>query len=280
MTLPPGWQTDVAVLRLGGAEVVEHEDHLVVREPLNPRHHWGNFLLVTDPGRVDDPVHWTTRFDEEFPDAEHVAIGLVGQPAATPWAEHGLAVETDDVLSTDRLPSRRPCPEGYTARALRTAEDWDQHVTLAVRDNNVTGEHEPSAYAEFMAARGTTRRRLVEGGTGAWFGAFHGDEMVADLGIVDCGEATARYQSVGTDAAHRRHGLAGHLIGLAAQWAQGVGCARWVIITEVDNPAGRLYRSLGFVPDVQNVQAYRAPARHHGPGSEGPSSTGQASVSL
>jgi hypothetical protein len=44
-----------------------------------------------------------------------------------------------------------------------------------------------------------------------------------------------------------------------------------VIITEVDNPAGRLYRSLGFVPDVQNVQVYRAPARQQ---------QDQASVSL
>ncbi|MGI9156513.1 MAG: GNAT family N-acetyltransferase [Marmoricola sp.] len=270
MTLPPGWQTDVAVLRLGGAEVVAHDDHLVVREPGNPRHHWGNFVLVTDEGRVDHAEHWLARFGQEFPDAEHLAIGLSAQPATAPWAAVGLAPETDDVLTTDRLQTQPPCPDGYTARALATAEDWAQHVALAVRGNAATGEHEPSGFADFMTARAQTRQRLVERGIGAWFGAFHGEELVADLGIVDCGEATARYQSVGTDAAHRRRGLAGHLIGLAARWAEGRGCSqpgssssvetRYVIITEVDNPAGRLYRSLGFAPDVQNVQVYRAPA--------------------
>ncbi|MEP6815128.1 MAG: GNAT family N-acetyltransferase [Marmoricola sp.] len=259
MTLPPGWQTDVAVLRLGGAVVVEHADHIVVREPGNPRHHWGNFLLVTDGSAVDEAAHWLGRFAEEFPDAEHVALGLVAEPAAGPWEGLGLTPETDDVLSTNRLPEQRPCPEGYTARAFTTPEDWAQHLARAVRDNERTGEHERTGYRAFMAARAATRRELTERGVGAWFGAFAGDDLVADLGIVDCGESTARYQSVGTDASHQKRGLAGHLIGLAAQWAEQRGCTRWVIITEVVNPAGRLYRSLGFVPDVQNVQVYRAP---------------------
>jgi GNAT superfamily N-acetyltransferase len=261
VSLPPGWQTDVAVLRLGGAEVTEHADHLVVREPGNPRFHWGNFLLVTDPTTVDDADRWLERFAEEFPDAEHVALGLVVEPAAAPWEAKGLSLETDDVLSAEVLPRVLPCPDGYTARAFSTADDWAQHVAVGLRANERSGEHEAEGHAAFTAARAATRRTLVERGIGAWFGAFHGEDLVADLGIVDCGEATARYQSVGTDAAHRRRGLAGHLIGLAARWAEEQGCTRWVIITEVDNPAGRLYRSLGFVPDVQNVQVYRAPER-------------------
>jgi hypothetical protein len=34
-----------------------------------------------------------------------------------------------------------------------------------------------------------------------------------------------------------------------------------VIITEAENPAGRLYRAAGFEPDVCNARAYRAPTR-------------------
>ncbi len=83
---------------------------------------------------------------------------------------------------------------------------------------------------------------------------------MADLGIVRCG-TTARYQSVSTDEAHRRHGLAAHLLGVAARWSAEQGCDRWVIITESTNPAGRVYRSVGFEPDVGNAQAYRKPAR-------------------
>jgi hypothetical protein len=34
-----------------------------------------------------------------------------------------------------------------------------------------------------------------------------------------------------------------------------------VIVTEATNPAGRVYRSVGFAPDVGNAQAYRRPPR-------------------
>ncbi|OFE18429.1 hypothetical protein BA895_12490 [Humibacillus sp. DSM 29435] len=63
----------------------------------------------------------------------------------------------------------------------------------------------------------------------------------------------ARFQAVGTDAEHRRRGLAGHLLGLAARWAGDQGATAWVIVTESTNPAGQLYRSVGFVPDVVQV---------------------------
>src|SRR5262249_43085006 len=79
-----------------------------------------------------------------------------------------------------------------------------------------------------------------------------------DLGVVCCG-ATARYQNVGTDAQHRRRGLASHLLGVAARWASARGCSRWVIVTEASNPAGRVYRSVGFGPAAPTVQAYRRP---------------------
>ena len=83
--------------------------------------------------------------------------------------------------------------------------------------------------------------------------------LVADLGIVRCGR-TARYQDVGTDDGHRRRGLASHLLGVAAQWAAEGGCDQWVIVTGATNPAGRVYRSLGFEPDTGTVQAYRGPS--------------------
>jgi GNAT superfamily N-acetyltransferase len=84
--------------------------------------------------------------------------------------------------------------------------------------------------------------------------------LIADLSIVRSG-TTARNQSVGTDEERRRHELASHLLGVAARWAAGQGCNRWIIVTEATNPAGRIYRSLGFEPDTENAQAYRKPPR-------------------
>jgi GNAT superfamily N-acetyltransferase len=90
----------------------------------------------------------------------------------------------------------------------------------------------------------------------AFLGAFADGVLVASLGIVRCG-TTARYQGVGTDAPHRRRGLASHLLGVAARWAADHGCDRWVIVTEATNPAGRVYRSVGFEPGTATIQAYR-----------------------
>jgi GNAT superfamily N-acetyltransferase len=103
-----------------------------------------------------------------------------------------------------------------------------------------------------------TRRSLSDRNIAAFFGTFSDGVLVADLGIVRC-DRIARYQSVGTDAEHRRRGLAAHLLGLAAHWAGDQGCEQWVIVTEASNPAGHLYRSLGFAPDSGNAQAYRGP---------------------
>jgi GNAT superfamily N-acetyltransferase len=45
--LPPGWATDLAVLRYTGSSAEDHGDHLVMRKPDNPQYHWGNFVLIT-----------------------------------------------------------------------------------------------------------------------------------------------------------------------------------------------------------------------------------------
>jgi hypothetical protein len=56
------------------------------------------------------------------------------------------------------------------------------------------------------------QRALSERGTAAFFGAFADGVLVARLGIVRCG-TIGRYQSVVTDAQHRRRGLASHRLG-------------------------------------------------------------------
>ena len=52
MDVPLSWRTDIAVLVASGSSVEEHADHLVVRTPTDPTYDWGNFVMVTDPGRT------------------------------------------------------------------------------------------------------------------------------------------------------------------------------------------------------------------------------------
>ena len=259
-TFSPGWATDLAVLAHSGSVVEDHGDHLVVRTPHNPDFHWGNCLFVTDEDTVDDAARWVSAFRSAFPEATWVAIGLAWMPDdQDAWVAQGLDLELDDVLTTRTLPRQTPLPEGYTVRRL-SGQDWARSVARSVAENDRTNDHDPRGYHRFAQRQVQARRALSDRDAGATFGAFADDALVADLGIVRCG-STARYQSVGTDQEHRRLGLAAHLLGVAARWAGDHGCTRWVIVTEATNPAGRVYRRLGFEPDSGNAQAYRKPQR-------------------
>ncbi|MGB7982176.1 MAG: GNAT family N-acetyltransferase [Candidatus Nanopelagicales bacterium] len=262
MDLPAGWLTDLAVLRGSGARITDLGDHLLIVSPDNPGYHWGNFLLVTDPCTRAHAARWVGQFRAAFPDAEHLCIGLPEEPEAGPWSAAGLMVSGDQVLSAAALPAQRPVPAGYDIRVLASSADWAGAAQADVAENLRTAEQPVAGFATFTAARWATRRAMSEAGAAAFVGAFRGPDCVANLGIVLCGpdaqgREVARYQSVLTDAEHRGRGLAGHLIGVAARWAQARGARRWVIVTESDNQAGRLYRSLGFRPDATTWQAER-----------------------
>jgi GNAT superfamily N-acetyltransferase len=181
-------------------------------------------------------------------------------PVATEaWAAQGLGRELDEVLTTQTLPRPTPTPDGYTVRRL-DGPDWEQDLARALADNVRSDEHDPTSYERFARGQLRTRQDLSRRDLGAWFGAFADGVLVADLGIVRCG-GVARYQDVTTDEPHRKRGLASHLLGVAAQWAADGGCEQWVIVTGATNPAGRVYRSLGFTPDAGMVHAYRTPPR-------------------
>jgi GNAT superfamily N-acetyltransferase len=257
---PPGWATDLAILEHSGSIVEDHGDHLLIRTPSNPDFYWGNCLFVTDESAVDDAGRWVQTFHSAFPAASWVAIGLIRMPAdREAWVTRGLELERDDVLTTRTVPRHTPLPEGYVVRRF-AGDDWAHSVARSVAENDRTGEEEPRSFGRFAMAQTQVRRELSDRDLGAWFGAFADDVLVADLGIVRCGR-TARYQSVSTDEDHRRRGLATHLLGVAARWAGDHSCDRWVIVTEATNPAGRVYRSVGFEPDICNAQAFRKPAR-------------------
>jgi len=257
---PPGWATDLAILEHSGSTLEDRGDHLLVRTPHNPEFHWGNCLLVMDEDAVDDAGRWVGTFQSAFPEATWVAIGLTRMPDdQDAWVGQGLELELDDVLTTRTVPRQTPLPEGYAVRRL-SGEDWAQSVARSLAENSRTDEHDPRSFERFAKAQAQARSALSERDIGASFGAFADEVLIADLGIVRCG-TTARYQSVGTDAEHRRRGLASHLLGVAARWSAERGCDRWVIVTEATNPAGRVYRSLGFQPDTGNASAYRKPPR-------------------
>lgn len=251
-----GWATDLEILRLSGSSIEEFDDHIVVKSPKNPSFHWGNFILVSQSGVVEDASRWVNTFEQNFPSANWVSIGLPTFPLSSgAWEKHGLELERMDVLKAETMPSVPDISAPYTSRVLQ-GSDWDLLLEREISENLKAGDHDPDSYEIFIRKAIENYKMLCEKGVAAWFGAFLEEELVADLGIVVCGK-TARYQSVQTDENHRKKGLASHLLGEAATWAGERGCNSWVIVTESTNDAGRVYRRAGFKPDFETVTAYR-----------------------
>lgn len=245
--LPLGWASDVEVLLRTGSVIEDRRDHLLVRTPSNPGYHWGNCLVVRDPGLADEAEAWVAAFDEDFPGAGHLAIGLPRSPAPARWTDLGLRIEADEVLVRDRPPTQRRVPSGITVRVLDSDQDWRDAVRLEIAEEAAGSGEDAAAYEKFVTARWASRRTLARTGSAAFLAAYRGTEQVAQLGIVLCSDH-ARYQSVLTSAAERGRGLAGHLLGAAGAWAERAGASGWRILVEPSSDAARLYRSVGFRP--------------------------------
>lgn len=261
MSLSPATRTDLEILRLQGATITDHGDHLVVRSPSQPTFHWGNCVHVTT-GDVADAQRWISVFHKEFPTADWLAVGLPQMPVGDGWQQAGLTPESEDVLSLTGLPQLRPLPVGFQVRQFASQADWDAHHAFVRARNDEDRQADPDAYATFDLDRQRARQELAAQGRLGWFGAFTPDgELASTLGIVVLGEGNelARYQAVETAPDHQRKGLASHLLGVAAQWAARRGASRFVIVTESTNPAGRVYRGVGFGPDRPVVDVYRRP---------------------
>ncbi|CAN5406150.1 hypothetical protein BH09ACT8_BH09ACT8_46810 [soil metagenome] len=168
-------------------------------------------------------------------------------------------LELDDVLATSALPHQAPLPDGYSAHALNSDEDWEQLVLRDLAVNDEESQHDRQSHERFARARVAAYRAMSERDRALFVGAFSAGSLVAELGIVRCGPL-ARYQTVGTDPAHRGRGLCAHLLGVAGAWAGDRGAQQWVIVTAATNPAGRVYRRAGFALAEPIVTAYRPPA--------------------
>jgi ribosomal protein S18 acetylase RimI-like enzyme len=257
-----GWRTDLRLRELEGAEVVERQDHLVVRSAANPAYRWGNFLLFASPPRPGDAERWLARFEQDFPEASYVAIGI-DSPAGDlgeldELRAAGMTVEIDAVLSADglRAPAREPPPVEF--RRLQSDADWRRATALRY----AVEERPEDGYRDYLERQMRTIRRVSEQGHGAWLGAFCDGEMRSSLGIFNAGGGLARFQSVDTHPAHRRQGLATNLLLAAGRYALAeLGASKLVIAADPDYHAIDIYRSLGFRERERHVQLERLAVR-------------------
>ncbi len=254
-----GYRTDLMIRTLEGSQIEDRGDYLVIRSPRNPGYWWGNFLLLghPEPGQA---ARWVATFAAEFPAARHVALGIdvieIGDVHIGEYVAAGLQPQRFTVLTAQEL-AEPPHPGRSAAyRELSGDDDWRRAEELRA----ITNAGEPGADPDFLRARSAAERALTEAGHGSWFGAFAGDELVAQLGLITDGSGIARYQNVETHPAWRRRGLAGSLVVAAGRHGLDVlGVTTLVIVADPLADAIKLYRSVGFADAETQVGFERQP---------------------
>lgn len=263
------WRTDLIFPAFDGV-LLERRDYLVVRTPSNPTFYWGNFLLFRRPPSPGDVERWPRLFAEEIgapPRVRHQTFGWdspEGEAGATEaFVAHGFRLLHSSVLTASSVAPSPHLTEEIVVRPLDSDGDWHQATENQIRCRE--DGHAEAGYRFFKEAEMARYRRMAQAGRGAWFGAFLGTVLVADLGIFHTGDL-GRFQSVETHPAHRRRGYAGTLVYRAARHALAhMGVGTLVLVADAGSPAERLYRSVGFLPSEQEVALERWEPDETGP---------------
>ena len=256
-----GFRTDLALLERSGSTIADRGDHLVVATPSNPTFYWGNFLLLDHVPAGERVGEWLERFTAAFPEAGHRAFGFDDPHGAScdlsAFGTHGLEVEASTVMTAASVhpPPRRNGDATY--HALESDADWSQHVELQMACNET---FDSERHLLFVTRRAASNRALTGAGLGAWFGAFLGRELVAQMGLVRAGTGLARFQAVETHPGHRGRGLAGTLVHHVSEYGfRALGAHTLVMVADPGYHAIRVYRSVGFDDTETQLQAQRAP---------------------
>jgi len=252
-----GYRTDLFFPRFEG-EIIDRGHYTVIRTPTNPTYYWGNYLLFDTPPVAGDLERWRSIFAEEIgtpPTANHFAfgwddtIGAMGD--VTAFVEAGFDLDESVVLTARSV--RRPDKynDEIEIRALST--DWEWDAALAMRMACRDLEHEEESWRVYASGRLISLRAMVNAGHGQWFGAFLGDMMVGDLGLMVF-DGVGRFQNVETHPDYRRQGVCGTLVHYAAQYGLTIMDAQvLVMVADVNYHAARIYETVGFAPTERQV---------------------------
>jgi ribosomal protein S18 acetylase RimI-like enzyme len=261
-----GLRTDLMLVAWDG-RLDRHGDAVRAYTPGNPDYYYGNFLLFPDAPGPGDAARWTARFEEAFahdPDIRHVCLRWDrpdGEGGALDELEAaGFVVDRGDVLTARAVrPPPRPNRD-VAVREVATDGDWAAVEQLQVARSMASFGPDCERWARRMVAQ---QRRLVEAGRGRWLGAFASADrdapLAGDLGVF-VEDGVGRFQAVETDPAFRRRGVCGTLVHRAAEIAFAeLGARVLVMVADPDQPAARIYESVGFARAERLVAAHRPP---------------------
>ena len=128
-----GFRTDLALLTASGSVVEDRGTHLVVRSPDNPSYFWGNFLLLARPPVPGGEREVVAAFHTEFPQADHVSIGIdtadLTDEARAAFEAAGMTVDVGTVLTASSLQAPREVEADV--RPLAGDDEWEARARLS-----------------------------------------------------------------------------------------------------------------------------------------------------
>lgn len=254
-----GLSTDLQLLALRG-RIADRGDYLVVTTPDDPGYYYGNLLVLPAAPQIGEVGFWTRRFEDEFrgDEIEHVTLmwdGIVGDVGARDELEAArFRIEEVQTMTARVRDFVGPIGSSIGGIEIRPLSPDDVLVTADLAFT--IGDRHDDAYRRFLQRRTAWQSRLVENGSGQFWGAFDRGTLVGSLGLVALGDV-ARYQQVQTAASHRKRGIASTLLATAAQHAS----AETVVIRVLpEEDAARVYERLGLRVIEHTASACRYPA--------------------
>lgn len=261
----PGILSDCIFHRFAG-KITDRGTYTTVYTVSNPSYYYGNFLIFAAPPKSGEFTKWMSLFHQEFADDDAVGhhtfqwqSGKADAAAIKEFTDQGFTYDNVSVLTATGTHIDREPPNGMTYRKLETDTDW-----LAAKESQIAAGFPsiPTAdYRIYKEAQFANYRDMADAGLGGWFGAFKGDELVANMGLF-FDQTIGRFQSVETLKAHRRQGICSALVQYVSQWgfAHRPGVTLMIHADHDDIPS-RLYQSLGY-REVEVLESVFRPPSH------------------
>lgn len=257
-----GHLTDLFFWRSFG-RVEDRGEYARVETPAQRGWYFGNLLLFDRAPREGDSARWRELFAREFAHAPEVRHELFCWPAGEdglgevePFLASGFQLEVDPVLVAGELHEPPRPNREIEVREVISDEDWREAVESQVLSR---GEgFEEAAFREFIGRRISGYRRLIAEGKGAWYGAYLGGRLVADLGFFWGGPA-GRFQYVETHPDFRRRGICATLVYEVGRAALRDGRATELVIAAEGEEVARIYASVGFREVGRSASLLRRP---------------------
>ena len=201
------------------------------------------------------------------------SIASVIAAAEALYAAHGLPTIFRIPSFLDPVVDRELAAHGYTAEGESCIIEGPLAPIAAAASNGEAVKLSPRPTSEWFAAmarlQGQTPEfhalyRQIVGGVAlpAAFAALAVDGEPAALAYGVIHRGMLCYESVVTDAAHRRKGYSRRVLTALARWAEGQGATMATLQVEAGNTPGRtLYHAIGMTTELHRYHYRRAPTR-------------------